>query len=189
MKWNILNTEDEIVQISSNTLRDFELVVLSFGSNKGNRYNYIKKAIKTLSLSGDFNLIAVSNLYETEPWGFKNQKKFLNCTGAGLTRLTPVAFLRLIKKTELELGRLYKYKWQEREIDIDILFFGSRVLSTEQLIIPHPRLHKRNFVLFPLKDIMPEFMHPVLRKTVIQLLKLAGDTAGVKLLKRQILDR
>lgn len=166
--------------------RDFELVVLGFGSNRGRRFDYIKKAVEKLSLSGDFNLIAVSNLYETEPWGFKNQKKFLNCTAAGLTKLVPAGFFRLIKKTERELGRIHRRKWREREIDIDILFYGSEVIKTQKIVIPHPQLHKRNFVLMPLNEIMPAFVHPVLRKTAAQLLRHSKDTTGVSLYHRQL---
>ena len=165
---------------------DFELIVLGFGSNRGRRFYYIKKAIEKLSLSGDFNLIAVSGLYETEPWGFKNQKKFINCIVAGLTNLKPYAFFKVIKTIENKLGRLHRKKWREREIDIDILFYGKNVYKTGRLIIPHPVLQKRNFVLVPLSEIMPEFVHPVLGKSIRHLLKISEDTAGVSKYHREL---
>lgn len=130
-----------------------ELVVLGLGSNVGNRYLNIKKAIRKISLSGDFNLIAVSSLYETEPWGYTNQRKFINCVIAGLTKAAPQNFLKLCKRTEKSLGRVKRKRWREREIDIDILFFGNRKLKIKNLIIPHPKIKKREFVLRGLKEL------------------------------------
>lgn len=134
-----------------------ELVVLGLGSNVGNRYLNIKKAIKEISLSGDFNLIAVSSLYETEPLGFINQRKFINCVIAGLTKSAPQKFLKLCKQTEKSLGRKKRGKWREREIDIDILFFGNRKYKSKNLAIPHPEIKKREFVLRGLREINYKF--------------------------------
>jgi 2-amino-4-hydroxy-6-hydroxymethyldihydropteridine diphosphokinase len=197
LRWNILNIEDESQPVynfsgflargsAGRHGRDFELVVLSFGSNRGRRFNYVKNAVEKLSLSGDFNLIAVSNLYETEPWGFKNQKKFLNCTAAGLSKLNLGAFFGLIKNIECQLGRVPGKKWREREIDIDLLFYGTSILKTGRLVIPHPYLHERNFVLVPLTEMMPSFVHPLLGKTIRQLLKQSKDKTGVRLYHRQL---
>ena len=134
-----------------------ELVVLGLGSNVGNRYLNIKKAIKEISLSGDFNLIAASSLYETEPWGFINQRKFINCVIAGLTKTTPQKFLKLCKQTEKSIGRIKRKRWREREIDIDILFFGNRKLKIKNLVIPHPEIKKREFVLRGLRELNIKF--------------------------------
>jgi 2-amino-4-hydroxy-6-hydroxymethyldihydropteridine diphosphokinase len=161
-------------------------VVLGFGSNKGRRFENIKKAVCVLSSSGDFILETVSRVYETEPWGFKKQKKFLNCVAEGTTGLLPEDLFNLIKKTEKEIGRKTGGKWMPREIDIDILFYSNIIMTSENLTIPHPMLHLRNFVLKPLAEITPEKIHPVFKKTISRLLNLTEDSSDVILYHRKI---
>jgi 2-amino-4-hydroxy-6-hydroxymethyldihydropteridine diphosphokinase len=160
-----------------------EKIVLSLGSNVGNRLVYINKALKLISLSPDFDILAISQIYETEPWGFKNQNNFLNCVLVCLYRSSALKLIGEVKKIENIIGRKFKYRWMPREIDIDILFFGSREFRGKNLIIPHPRIQHRNFVLKPLEDLIPDFVHPVLKKTIRYLYLHSKDSCKVKLYK------
>lgn len=157
-----------------------EFVVLGFGSNKGNRLKNIRLAIKALSLNKNMNLLKVSDLYETEPWGFKKQKSFFNSAAVFLCRLSPAELLKLVKVTEKKAGRKKNQKWHARELDIDILFFGSRVIRTQKLLIPHPFIPLRNFVLKPLVDIIPCYVHPVSKRKILNLYKNSKDFCKVR---------
>ncbi len=156
------------------------LAVLGFGSNKGSRLRNINFAVRTLALNKELNLLKVSSIYETEPWGFKKQKSFYNCTAVFLCRLTPAELLETAKLTERKAGRTGSQMWQARELDIDILFYGGEIIVKEDLIIPHPYLHCRNFVLKPLVDIIPGYRHPVLKKSVFSLYGSSKDNCKVK---------
>ena len=157
-----------------------EKIVLGFGSNIGNRYHNIQSAVKLVALSEGFNLLALSSVYETEPWGFKHQNNFLNCCGVFLCRYNPAEALKILKSAEKSLGRLKRDKWQAREIDIDILFYGTRIIKNGKLVIPHPYIKERNFVLKPIVEIMPEFIHPVFNKSIQNLYNLSADRGKIK---------
>ena len=157
-----------------------EFVVLGFGSNKGNRLKNISFAIKSLSLNKNMNLLKVSDLYETEPWGFKKQKRFYNCAAVFICRLSPAELLKLVNMTEKKAGRKKNQKWHARELDIDILFFGGRVIRTQKLMIPHPFIPLRNFVLKPLVDIIPCYIHPVSKRKILNLFKNSKDNCKVR---------
>ncbi len=159
--------------------------VLGFGSNFGSRINNIKKAVRDLSLNRDLNLLTLSSIYETEPWGFAGQNNFLNCTAVFLCRLTPKELAELIRRTELKLGRIYRGKWRAREIDIDILFFSDLIFKSSKLEIPHPMITGRNFVLRPLVEVMPGYIHPTCGRSIEYLLKNSSDKCKVKLYKHK----
>jgi 2-amino-4-hydroxy-6-hydroxymethyldihydropteridine diphosphokinase len=161
-------------------------LVLGLGSNVGNRVRYLKKAIKEISSVPGLKYIALSPVYETDPWGFKEQKKFLNCVLVCSCSLEPGAVLKLLKQTEKSLGRMYRGKWKQREIDIDILFFGNKIIKKGKLIVPHPFLQERNFVLKPLSDIMPGFIHPVFSRTIKYLFKHSPDKGKLKLYSEKL---
>jgi 2-amino-4-hydroxy-6-hydroxymethyldihydropteridine diphosphokinase len=163
-----------------------QTVVLGLGSNAGNRFLNIKKTVNLLHFSKQIDIIALSNIYETEPWGFKNQNNFLNCVIVILCRCTPGALLKKLKDIEKLAGRIKREKWKEREIDIDILFFGSEIYKSGRLKIPHPQLHNRNFVLKPAAELMPGFIHPELKKTMLELLKSSRDTGKIKIYMHQL---
>lgn len=163
-----------------------EKAVLGFGSNVGARSANIRKAIEELSLNKDLNLLTLSSIYETEPWGYVKQNNFLNCAAVFLCRLPVSELGSLIRETEKKIGRIYRGKWKAREIDIDILFFSKLRIKRKDLEIPHPMITHRNFVLKPLVEIMPGYIHPVKGKSIEVLHKISRDKCKVKLYKRKI---
>ncbi len=161
-------------------------VVLGLGSNAGNRFLNIKKAAGLLHFLKQIDILAVSAVYETEPWGFKNQNNFLNCVIVILCHCSPEKLFEDLKKIEKQTGRIKREKWKEREIDIDILFFGNEVYKSGTLKIPHPQLHYRNFVLKPMAELMPGFVHPEFKETISELIKSSGDTGKIKIYSQQL---
>lgn len=145
-----------------------KLVHLGLGSNLGNRQANLRQAVDQLGGLG--RIVAVSAFYETEPVEFTRQPWFLNCTLALETDKMPRQFLTAILRIERDLGRRRTQPKGPRTIDIDILLFGDSVIEAQGLTIPHPALHERRFVLEPLAEIAPEARHPVLKKTIRELL-------------------
>lgn len=121
------------------------------------------------------NIIAKSSLYETAAWGLEEQPDFLNMAICIETALSPQELLVAIQQVELNLGRQRTLKWGQRTLDIDILFYNRDVINDPQLTIPHPLLQERRFALTPLADIAPAFIHPILNKTIAQLLEDCTD--------------
>ena len=152
-------------------------VYLALGSNLGDRLANLRTAIAALPPS--VVVRQSSPVYETPPWGLTDQPAFLNMVVKAETRLEPAALLATLKRIEQELGRAPTIRWGPRVIDMDILFYDDLVLETPEATIPHPRLHERAFVLVPLADIAPDLRHPVLGKTVAEMLAEC-DTSGIK---------
>jgi len=155
-----------------------DLVYLSTGTNLGKREQNLYNALA--SLSEGIAVSAVSSIYETEPWGYANQPAFLNQVIEGATPLSPQQLKSFIKRIESNLGRAPTFQYGPRLIDIDILSYGSLVLDEPDLVIPHPRIAERAFVLVPLAEIAPGWLHPVLGLSVKGLLEKV-DCTGVKL--------
>jgi 2-amino-4-hydroxy-6-hydroxymethyldihydropteridine diphosphokinase len=152
------------------------IVYLALGSNLGVRSANLKNAIN--NLTPQMNVKAKSHVYETVPWGFTDQPAFLNQVVKAETYLEPEALLQHLKRLESVMGRVPSFQNGPRLIDIDILFFDDLVLDSPIVQIPHPRLHERAFVLMPLNDLCPDLVHPVLQKSVSELL-LATDMTKV----------
>ncbi len=145
-------------------------VFIAIGSNLSDREKNIKKA-KSLMGKNGIKIVKTSSIIETEPYGLKEQPFFLNCVVECETALTPEELLRVLQSIEKELGRIRKVKWGPRTIDLDIIFYGNMVINKIGLVIPHPDMQNRIFVLKPICEIAPYFIHPVLRKTVKSILK------------------
>ncbi len=144
------------------------LVYLSLGSNVGDREAKLRDAQARLGATG--RLVAVSSFYETEPLEFTEQPWFLNCAVAIETSKTPQQLMSEILRIEQEMGRRRVQIKGPRLIDIDILLFDSDIMDLKELTIPHPAMHRRRFVLEPLAEIAPGVLHPVLNKTIRELL-------------------
>ena len=152
-------------------------VYLCLGSNMGNRQGNLDKAIDFLSQR--LKVGKVSSIYDTEPVGNTEQPRFLNLVCQVFTRLEPEGLLTLAKGIEAKLGRVAGIPNAPRPIDIDILLYGDEVINTPQIKIPHPRLAERAFVLIPLAEIAPDLVHPVLKQSIKDLLRLIHGTQGV----------
>lgn len=155
---------------------------LLIGGNLGNVRETFQNAIAAIGQKTGM-VKKQSSLYETAAWGMENQPVFLNQALKVATDLSAKEVLKEVLKIEQELGRTRDEKFGPRIIDIDILFFNNDVIDEPDLKVPHPLLHKRNFVLFPLSEIAPELVHPVLQKNIRALLDESSDTLTVKKLK------
>ena len=152
------------------------------GGNLGNRQQNLQKALLLLSEQAG-RIISISSLYETAAWGNKDQPSFLNQAIALETHLPADVLLVTILSIEQEMGRRRFEKMGPRTIDIDILFYNNLVIESNQLVIPHPQLHKRKFVLLPLNEIAGSYIHPVFNKTVSSLLHECDDPLTVEKFK------
>ena len=142
---------------------------IGIGSNLGMRKKNCEKAIQLVSRE-NISVLNRSEMLETEPWGIIDQPRFINMVMEVATDLAPEALLGLLKKIETDLGRTSTVRWGPRVIDLDILFYDDLVMKTAELEIPHPGIAERYFVLKPLSEIALEMVHPVLKKSIKDLL-------------------
>lgn len=152
---------------------------LSLGSNLGNRKNNLERAIELLSKAG-LHIVSTSSVYETEPVGIGTESWFYNQVLEVETGLVPEELLLQVKRIEKQMGRVYIESLSSRPIDIDILLAGEETMNTESLQIPHSRITERNFVLYPLAEIAPEVIHPILNEKILDLLEKSEDRFIVK---------
>ena len=145
-------------------------VYLGLGTNIGNkRKNMVTAAALLAERAGD--VLSLSSFYETEPWGFDSENTFLNAALELETSCSPMELLRLTQQIEQEMGRTQKSdgSYHDRIIDIDILLYGNEIIHTEELVVPHPLMQQRLFVMQPLAEIAPSLVHPVLQKSMHEL--------------------
>ncbi len=143
-------------------------IYLALGTNLGERLDNLHTAMNALPPA--VCVLRKSTIYETPPWGYTDQPPFLNMVVEAETSLSPRALLDYLKQLEADLGRIKNFRYGPRHIDLDILFYGRQRCKDERLEIPHPRLHERAFVLVPLADLAPDFVHPVLGEPIKVLL-------------------
>lgn len=156
-----------------------EKVYLGLGSNLGDRKANLETTLEEIS-----QIITVSKrsqIYETEPYGYKKQRDFLNMVIEIETSLSPTELIIKLHEIEHKMGRLREITNGPRKIDIDIIFYNDEIIESQNLKIPHPDMHKRKFVLKPLTDINEEFIHPILKKTMRELLKNLKSSEKIKL--------
>ena len=158
-------------------------VVLSFGGNLDNTLNCFERAI--MEIKKKIGLVEItSSIYSTQAWGMKKgTPDFLNKIVVVLTDLKPKVLLKATQKIEKKLGRKTKsinQEYKDRPLDIDLLFFDDRIIYKKKLVIPHQLLHTRKFILKPLSEIIPDYIHPVIKKTIKELLLSCDDTLEVK---------
>jgi 2-amino-4-hydroxy-6-hydroxymethyldihydropteridine diphosphokinase len=158
-------------------LKETEFVLL-LGSNLGDRKVILASCIQALEKVGDLNM--KSSLYETAAWGKTDQPNFLNQVVIVESSAEAEYFLREIQRIESDFERQRNVRWGARTLDIDILFKGKTIINTGNLKIPHPELQNRRFTLVPLNEIIPGFSHPVLSKTISELLLSCNDELEVK---------
>ncbi len=145
--------------------------LIALGSNLGDRCAVLTEAIRQLAAHPDIHLLTRSAWFHTQPVGGPTgQGAFVNAAVRVETSLAPEALWEVLHGIEQQLGRERRERWAARRVDLDLLLYGERVLRTPQLTIPHPRMHERLFVLEPLAELAPHAMHPVLKKTVRELL-------------------
>ncbi len=151
---------------------------LLLGSNVGDRLRYLHEALT--HLGQHMQVVKCSAVYETEPWGNRDQPAFYNMAVAVQTRLSPNALLHCVKSIEQQVGRSQNASYQPRELDIDILFYGQQHVCQPQLQIPHPLLQHRRFALVPLNEIAAQFIHPLMKESVGQMLAHCIDSRSVR---------
>lgn len=159
--------------------------ILLTGSNMGDRLHHLQKAAAAIELQIG-KVVKTSCIYETAAWGNTDQPSFLNQAIIVDTECSPEELLYKILTIETSMGRVRKTRWEQRIIDIDILFHGSVISEQKHLTIPHPEIPNRRFVLEPLNELVPELVHPLLKKTICQLLNECNDPLTVTKLNSHV---
>ncbi|MBE3568585.1 MAG: 2-amino-4-hydroxy-6-hydroxymethyldihydropteridine diphosphokinase [Bacillales bacterium] len=160
------------------------IAYLSLGSNLGDRMHYLKNAIQALDGHPNIKVLAASSVYETDPVGYTDQGKFLNMAVKIETSLVAQELLETCLEIEKSLGRVREIKWGPRTIDLDILLYNNENIETDRLVIPHPRMNERLFVLIPILEIDPFLKIPTIDKPLIDLFEQIPNKEGVRLWKQ-----
>jgi 2-amino-4-hydroxy-6-hydroxymethyldihydropteridine diphosphokinase len=158
---------------------------IALGSNIGNRHEYLTNAIKKLANHPKIKLVNISSVYETDPVGYEEQDLFLNMVIELMTSFSAYELLDYCLKVELELGRKREIYWGPRTIDLDILLYNQENIVSENLIVPHPRMLERNFVMIPLSEIKPDVIIPNREKPLEGWIEELPNKEGVRIWKRK----
>jgi len=153
------------------------IAYIALGTNLGDRLANLRAALE--AFAPQVKILKESHIYETPPWGYEDQPAFLNMVVRAETDLKPDGLLEFLKQLETRLGRESSFRWGPRLIDLDILFYDDLVINTPPLVVPHPRLHERAFVLVPLTDVGAAVVHPLLGEFVWELMQKA-DLSGIR---------
>ena len=147
------------------------IVYLSLGSNKGDRIGYVQQAASLLGADEGISIVRTSAFYESEPWTMNTKNWFVNAVVEAKTKYSPQELLEVCQRIEKQLGRTSEEKnqYQDRTIDIDILFYNKDIINEENLIIPHKYVHLRAFTLVPMMELNSDFVHPVLHKNIVEM--------------------
>lgn len=135
----------------------------------GDRLSYLQQSVTMMSSCDGIKILETSGFYETEPFGFKNQNWFVNAIVKIETTLTPLQLLKVCQSVETKLGRVREQKWGPRTIDLDILFYDDLIINSDILTIPHPGMKERTYCIVPMLEFGEDFVHPVLKKTMLQI--------------------
>ncbi len=164
-------------------MRQMAKVYFLIGGNLGDREQILSKTVSLLNERVG-RIVKLSSIFETEPWGFQHELSFLNQVVFCETDLLPLEVLNITQSIEQDLGRVRKKnRYSERTIDVDLLFYDDLIMDTERLELPHPRMGERMFALAPLAEIAPNFIHPVIKKTILEIKKHCSDSSIVKKFK------
>jgi 2-amino-4-hydroxy-6-hydroxymethyldihydropteridine diphosphokinase len=158
---------------------------VALGSNIGNREEYLLKAIQEVQLHPFINLVDISSIYETEPIGYTDQTEFLNMVIKISTNLSAFDLLKVLQDIELHLDRKREVRWGPRTLDLDILLYNHENIVTEQLVVPHPRMHERAFVLIPLWEIDKNISIPTIEEPISTIMDRLSDKEGVRIWKQK----
>jgi 2-amino-4-hydroxy-6-hydroxymethyldihydropteridine diphosphokinase len=158
---------------------------IALGSNIGNRFEHLKQAIGELNSLPDVNVVNTSSIYETDPVGYEDQEQFLNMVIQVKTALNPFQLLDECHAIEKDLGRKRELRWGPRTIDLDILLYNQENIKTEKLLVPHPRMQERAFVIIPLLEIQSSIKLPAMEKPLQASLEDIPDREGVRIWKRK----
>jgi len=151
-------------------VRKWHTAFIAVGSNLGNKRDNIEKALTTINHAWHTSIVKKSTLIETDPVGYEDQDTFINGVVEIRTLLTPIKLIRWLLSIEKDLKRQRIIRWGPRTLDLDVIYYDDIITSLEEIVIPHPRMHQRTFVLIPLNEIAPYKMHPILGKRTFQLL-------------------
>ncbi len=152
------------------------IVYLALGTNLGDRPANLRAALD--ALPPEVRVLAESHIYQTPPWGYTDQPAFLNMAVKAETDLPPLELLAYLKQIEVRLGRSPTFQYGPRQIDMDIIFYADLILEEAGLVIPHPSLLERAFVLVPLSDVAADVVHPLLHKSITEILSTV-DKSGI----------
>ncbi len=160
-------------------------VFIGLGSNLGNRSEFLMRALEEIQRLGGIVFKKSSSVYDTDPVGIKAQPKFLNMVVEVDSVMPPGELLQKLKQIERSIGRKKSERWGPREIDLDLLYYGDEIMNDEELKLPHPEIANRRFVLVPMKEIAADFVDPLHKRTIAELLSSCTDTSAVRKTTRE----